>query len=119
MKERLFCLAACASAGAAGLVWSSAESDISIIHFTQRPRTAAARSEQGGRPVRELIRHTQVGEHQLNRETYVLLLRASMGRPWCGAGEQSRKTAKHQCCSALLEKIMVSERSRENVRTRG
>lgn len=33
LKERLFCLASNASAGAAALVWSSAEPNISIIHF--------------------------------------------------------------------------------------
>lgn len=28
--------------------------------------------------------------------THILLLRSSMGRPWCGTGEQSRNRAKHQ-----------------------
>lgn len=35
--------------------------------------------------------------------TYILLLRAPMGRLWCGAGEQSRKRATHHCCRTLRE----------------
>lgn len=37
------------------------------------------------------------------KQTYILLLRASMGRPWCGTGEHRRNTAKHHCCRTLRE----------------
>lgn len=45
-------------------------------------------------------------------QTYILLLRASIGRPKCGTGEQSKKTAKHHCCRTVLEKNIISAKRR-------
>lgn len=46
--------------------------------------------------------------------TYILLLRASIGRPKCGTGEQSRNRAKHHCCRTLLEQNIFLKTSRKN-----
>ncbi len=52
------------------------------------------------------------------KQTYILLLRASIGRPKCGTGEQRRNRAKHHCCRTLLEQnIFLKTNKQTNKQT--